>query len=310
MTKTKTQDTLKLIYERLYKHFGPQHWWPGETPFEVIVGAILTQNTAWSNVEKAISNLKSNNLLTPKALKHVPLSRLAKLIRPSGYYNQKTAKLKNFVDFLFDNYGGSLEEMFNEDYLLLRAKLLKINGIGLETADSILLYAASKPLFVVDAYTKRVLTRHNLVQADAGYTEIQNYFMDSLAPETKLFNEFHALIVRLGKDVCKTKPDCPNCPLRDIDKILSCSCDSCGRQLPRPQGRFIVEIKLYASPEMEITKEELEKDSRKEYERLLKELKHMDTRKLEEEVFVAYKLTLCKKCRDTFNSRIQHKEFV
>ncbi|MBM3253860.1 MAG: endonuclease III domain-containing protein, partial [Candidatus Omnitrophica bacterium] len=148
---TAKKELLEGIYKRLYRAFGPQRWWPGETPFEVCIGAILTQNTAWTNVEKAINNLKREKLLTPQALKKVSINRLARLIRPTGYFNQKARKIKHFIKFLFDNYGGSLKKMFNEDFLILRSKLLEVNGIGLETADSILLYAANKPIFVVDA---------------------------------------------------------------------------------------------------------------------------------------------------------------
>ena len=213
MADLKAQAVLKLTFDKLYRHFGPQKWWPAKTPFEVIVGAILTQNTSWSNVEKAIANLRKNNLLTPKALNAVPVPRLARLIRSSGYYNQKAKKLKNFTDFLFTDYGGRLDKMFKEDHLILRAKLLGVNGIGFETADSILLYAANMPMFVVDAYTRRILSRHGLVRPDATYGEIQDHFMDNLQNDPALFNEYHALIVRLGKEFCKTDPDCRDCPL-------------------------------------------------------------------------------------------------
>ncbi len=214
MPGVKAQIILKQIYDRLYEHFGPQEWWPAETSFEVIVGAILTQNTSWSNVEKAIASLRKNKLLTPKALKAAPVSRLARLIRSSGYYNQKARKLKNFTDFLYANYGGNLKKMSKEGHFILRGKLLGVNGIGPETADSILLYAANKPVFVVDAYTRRVFSRHGLVKEDDTYSSIQSYFMDNLRNDPVLFNEFHALIVRLGKDVCKTRPDCGACPLK------------------------------------------------------------------------------------------------
>ncbi len=213
-----TKGILEEIYQRLYKSFGPQHWWPGKTPFEVIIGAILTQNTAWVNVEKAINNLRKKSLLTPKALKRVLPKTLATLIRPTGYYNQKTKKVKNFIRFLFDNYQGSLKKMFLEDFLVLRSKLLNVNGIGPETADSILLYAGNSPIFVVDAYTRRILSRHNLISYQASYSEIQNYFMDNLENEIKLFNEYHALLVCLGKEICKPKPNCRICPLRGIEK--------------------------------------------------------------------------------------------
>ncbi len=204
------------IYERLYRAFGPQHWWPAETPFEVIIGAILTQNTSWANVEKAIINLNKANLLKPKSLKEISTRRLATFIRSTGYYNQKAKKVKNFIQFLFNNYQGSLKRMFSEDYLILRARLLEINGIGEETADSILLYAGNKPVFVVDAYTKRILGRHNLIEPKASYCEIQNYFMNNLETKATLFNEYHALLVRLGKTICRSKPDCHICPLKNI----------------------------------------------------------------------------------------------
>ncbi|MFC1592510.1 endonuclease III domain-containing protein [Candidatus Omnitrophota bacterium] len=211
-----TGSILKIIYRRLREEFGPQHWWPAKTDFEVIIGAILTQNTAWLNVEKAISNLKKNKLLTPRAMKKVSRIKLANLIRPSGYYNQKTKKIKNFIHFLFRDYQGSLKKMFSGNFLDLREQLLEVNGIGPETADSILLYAGDKPIFVVDGYTRRILSRHNLIKSDASYAEIQDIFMDNLRSNAALFNEYHALFVRLGKQVCKTKPNCSICPLKDV----------------------------------------------------------------------------------------------
>jgi len=304
------QEILEDIYKRLYETFGPQHWWPGQTPFEVIIGAILTQNTAWKNVEKAISNLKQKNLLTPAALKRVSGNQLAGLIRSTGYYNQKAKKVKSFIKFLFDNYHGSLKRMFREDFLVLRAKLLDVNGIGLETADSILLYAGNKPMFVVDAYTRRILSRHNLIKSDASYSEIQNYFMDNLENTVRLFNEYHALLVRLGKDICKTKPDCRVCPLKEIEKEIKYICDSCSKSLPRPQDRYVLEVKLYAAPEVEITKEDYNRDIQAEMKKLIEETKHMDKKKLEEEIFASYKLNLCKKCRDIFDTRLKQREFV
>lgn len=304
------REILEEIYKRLFEAFGPQHWWPGETPFEVIVGAILTQNTAWANVEKAMKNLKKNKLLNPLALKSVSLKRLAQLIMPAGYYNQKAKKIKNFIKFLFDNYQGSLKRMFSEDFLVLRAKLLDVNGIGLETADSILLYAGNKPIFVVDAYTRRILNRHNLIKPDESYTEIQNYFMDNLENEVKLFNEFHALFVRLGKKICRSEPNCRICPLKGIEREIKYKCDSCSKQLPRPQDRYVLEVKLYAAPEVEFTEEDFKRNLREEMQQLIEETKDMDRKKLEEEVYVYYKLILCKKCRDTLNMRLKHKEFV
>ena len=201
------------IYRRLYKFYGPQMWWPGRTRFEVIVGAILTQNTAWSNVEKAIINLKRAEILSPKKLKAIPERSLAKLIRPAGYYNIKAKRLKHFISFLFSEYGGSLDRLSSENTYKLRKNLLDVNGIGPETCDSIMLYAFKKRIFVVDAYTKRIFSRHSIVARSADYHDVQKLFMDNLPKSGKLYNEYHALIVRLGKEFCRTKPDCKNCPL-------------------------------------------------------------------------------------------------
>jgi len=304
------KEILEEIYQKLYGCFGPQYWWPGETDFEVILGAILTQNTAWSNVEKAIKNLRKKGFLNPGSLKSVPLKKLANLIRPSGYYNQKAKKIKNFIEFLFTNYQGSLRRMFSGDFLILRSRLLEVNGIGPETADSILLYAGRKPIFVVDAYTRRILSRHSLVNPDASYAEIQNYFMDNLKNDTGLFNEYHALLVRLAKEACKAKPNCSLCPLAKIEESIRYSCDSCSRHLGRPEDRYILEVKLYASPEVELNRKEVKKNLREEIKRLIEESAKMDKKELEEEVYVCYKLILCKKCRDVFNKRLKHKEFV
>jgi len=209
---------LENIYQRLYSKFGPQKWWPARTRFEVIVGAILTQNTNWGNVEKAIENLRRARLLAPQRLHNVSLVELAGLIKPAGYFNIKAKRLKNFIDFFFREYNGQLKAMAKEKLGVLRKKLLEVNGIGPETADSILLYACDKPIFVVDAYTKRILSRHNIIQPDADYHALQKLFMESLKNESKMFNEYHALIVRLGKDFCKTKPLCDRCPINDISR--------------------------------------------------------------------------------------------
>jgi len=207
-------NTLKKTYQKLYSAFGPQHWWPGETQFEVIVGAILTQNTAWKNVEKAIHNLKKARLLTPRRLHDLSQDELARLIRPAGYFNIKAKRLKEFLNLLFDIYGGKLEKMFKKKVYVLRREFLTVNGIGPETADSILLYAGGYPIFVVDAYTKRVLSRHQLIAPDATYEDIQRLFMDNLPHDVKLFNEYHALFVKVGKDFCRNKrPLCQRCPL-------------------------------------------------------------------------------------------------
>ncbi len=206
---------LHLIYQKLYSYFGPQHWWPANSPFEVMVGAILTQNTSWQNVERAIGNLKKNKLLEVTRLYRLTYRRLASLIRPAGYYNIKAKRLKNFLRFLFKFYRGNLKTMSLQDTQELRRQLLSVNGIGPETADSILLYALNKPLFVVDAYTKRILLRHRLIKESACYDEVQNLFMRNFKKDIKLFNEYHALLVRLGKEFClKNKPKCDICPLK------------------------------------------------------------------------------------------------
>lgn len=205
---------LSHIYKILYKRFGPQHWWPGDTPFEIIVGAILTQNTAWSNVEKAITNLKSRKLLSPAGMKKIRKGELARLIRPAGYYNIKAGRLKNFISFLYAGYGGSLGRLSSEDDETLRKRLLGVNGIGPETCDSIMLYAFNRKAFVVDAYTRRIFSRHGFVGGSDDYHDIQKFFVDNLPKSAVLYNEYHALIVRLAKDFCKTRPDCGSCLLR------------------------------------------------------------------------------------------------
>jgi endonuclease-3 related protein len=204
------------IYRRLYRAFGPQHWWPGESPFEIAVGAILTQNTNWGNVEKAIENLKREKALNAKSIHDMRVARLASLIKPAGYFNVKAKRLKAFIDFLMNEYHGSLKSMKNEEMQTLRAKLIKVNGIGHETADSILLYALEKPVFVIDAYTKRVLSRHGIMEHEKPYEEFQALFHSSLKRDVKLFNEYHALFVRLGKIYCRKKPKCEECPLEGI----------------------------------------------------------------------------------------------
>ncbi len=203
------------IYRALYRAYGPQHWWPGDTPFEVTVGAVLTQNTAWTNVEKAITNLKQERLLTPARLDSIPARRLAALIRPSGYFNIKAKRLKHLLGFIRNRYAGNLNKMFSERPAALRTNLLSVNGIGPETADSILLYAAEMPFFVVDAYTKRVFSRHGFVAPNEDYRQVQKLFMDHLPGDPDLYNEYHALIVRVGKEYCgKRKPSCSECPLK------------------------------------------------------------------------------------------------
>ncbi len=206
------------IFNRLHGFFGPQNWWPGDTPFEIAVGAILTQNTNWGNVEKAIKNLKRNGKLSAKALHGMPREKLASLIKPAGYFNIKAKRLKHFLDFLAADYKGSMKRLGKEDLRTLRKRLLDVNGIGPETADSILLYATGKPVFVIDAYTKRVLQRHKLVPENATYHDMQSLFHDNLPPDVDLFNEYHALFVMLGKHYCRPKPRCGGCPLNGDNK--------------------------------------------------------------------------------------------
>lgn len=209
-----TREALLKIYRALLQHFGHRHWWPGETSFEVIVGAVLTQNTAWKNVEKAIVNLKRENVLSLSALHRISESRLARLIRPAGYFNVKAGRLKNVIEFLRHKSGGNLNVMFKEKIGRLRRDLLEVNGVGEETADSILLYAGEKPVFVVDAYTKRVFERHRYLKGGEKYQQIQNMFMNLLPKSAELYNDYHAQIVEVGKDYCRKTPLCDDCPLR------------------------------------------------------------------------------------------------
>lgn len=211
-----SRQTLLDIYRRLYERYGPQHWWPGETPFEIIIGAILTQNTNWTNVEKAIVNLKNAGCLTPEKLHALPIAELAELIRPAGYFNIKTQRLKHFLDWLFEKHDGILESLEPLGLSTLREQLLAIKGIGPETADSICLYGFGKAIFVVDTYTARIFGRHGMIDAPSGYEQIQEMFHSDLERDAALFNEFHALIVRVGKEHCKPKPTCNGCPLESL----------------------------------------------------------------------------------------------
>ncbi len=205
---------LDEYFHSLFTVLGPQHWWPGRTAFEVVVGAILTQNTAWRNVEAAIGNLRRERLLSSAAIEAVPLRRLERLVRPSGYFRQKARKLKAFCAFLRNQYRGSLKRMFAAPTTVLREQLLGIWGIGPETADSILLYAGEHPVFVVDAYTKRLLARHGWADETQTYEDVRWMFERQFPGETKRFNEFHALIVQAGKRFCrKSEPNCSECPL-------------------------------------------------------------------------------------------------
>ena len=207
-------ERIRKFYQALHKKFGPQGWWPAETALECILGAVLTQSTSWKNVEKAIDNLKRENLISIERLNLINADELAMLIRPSGYYNQKAIKIKNLISFLVDEFSGSLDNMFATERSQLRKKLLSIKGIGPETADSIMLYAGGMPVFVVDAYTWRVLYRHGLAPEVTSYGEMQEIFTDSLTEDAGVFNEYHALLVRLAKEHCKKRdPVCSGCPL-------------------------------------------------------------------------------------------------
>jgi endonuclease-3 related protein len=207
---------LPEIYRRLSDNYGQMYWWPAEEPFEVMVGAILTQSAAWRNVEKAIANLKSAGVLSPAAIRRLPLPELAKIIHPVGYYNAKALKLKALADWLGKGYGDDLDLLFASDTDSLRRQLLSINGIGLETADSILLYAAGKPAFVIDAYTRRIVSRLGFAPREDGYDSYQRLFTANLVADIRLFNEYHALLVALAKDACRKKPLCDRCCLSDI----------------------------------------------------------------------------------------------
>jgi len=209
------REKVLCIYNRLYKYFGPQDWWPANDAFEVIIGAILTQNTSWENAKKALHALKKNKILSYRKLKAINIKKLAKYIKSSGFYNQKAKKIKNFLEFLDINYKGSLKKMFSESIAVLRDKLLSVNGLGPETVDSIMLYSGGKSIFVVDKYTVRFLRRHKLIENEE-YGSIQRFFMQNLPSCPDIFNEFHALIVELGKHFCKTKKECRYCPLNSI----------------------------------------------------------------------------------------------
>jgi endonuclease III related protein len=204
------------IYQRLYERYGLQHWWPGDSPFEVMVGAILTQSAAWQNVEKGITKLKKAGVMSPLALSNTSIDDLAQLIHACGYYNAKASKLKALVNWLHESCENVLDKLFAQDTDTLRQQLLNVHGIGPETADSILLYAANKPVFVIDAYTRRIINRLGLAPKKDVYHFYQAFFMDTLPQNTELFNEYHALLVRLGKEACHKQPICSVCCLSEI----------------------------------------------------------------------------------------------
>lgn len=216
MDDQKLKQILEDIYRRLFKTYGPQHWWPAETPFEVIIGAILTQSASWHNVEKAVASLKKAGALSPMAIRRLPQAEIARLIFPSGYYNSKARKLKAFVSWLGANYNDNLDTLFSLNTGDLRVQLLSIYGIGEETADSIILYAGNKPVFVIDAYTRRIIDRIGLKPHPTVYRDYQKLFMENLQADAAYFNEYHALLVRLGKEVCRKTPVCIQCCLKTL----------------------------------------------------------------------------------------------
>jgi endonuclease-3 related protein len=208
--------TLEKVYDRLLGYFGHQNWWPGQGAFEVVVGAILVQNTSWKNVEKAIENLREAGVLQPHTLYKLPHEELAELVRPAGYFRIKARRLQNLLALLVERYDGSLEAMFATPIDTLREELLSVHGVGPETADSILLYAGNLPTFVVDTYTHRVLARHGWIGFDADYHAIKEHFESRLAADCQLFNEYHALLVRVGHEHCRKTPKCESCPLAEM----------------------------------------------------------------------------------------------
>ncbi len=204
------------IYQRLFNHYGTHNWWPAETPFEVVVGAILTQNTNWNNVEKAIVNLRQADALSIAAILNLKREALEQLIRPSGFFRQKADRLQLFCRYLQEHHQGSLERLFDQELNPVRDELLRLKGIGPETADSILLYAGQRPSFVVDAYTQRFFRRLGILSGEEKYGTIRDLFMSNLPENIQLYNEYHALIVIHCKDFCRKKPLCQNCPCADI----------------------------------------------------------------------------------------------
>ncbi|MDD4873968.1 MAG: endonuclease [Dehalococcoidales bacterium] len=211
-----TDHLLKEIYQRLMTAYGPQQWWPAPSPFEVMVGAVLTQSTAWINVEKAIDNLKAAQVLSPESIRNVSFSDLAQIIKPSGYYNVKARKLKSLAYWLGATFADNIDKMAECDTKSLREQFLSVYGIGPETADSILLYVVKKPIFVIDTYTRRIISRIGLMLKDNSYDDYQRLFMVHLKADVVIYNEYHALLVKLAKEACNKKPLCRKCCLNDI----------------------------------------------------------------------------------------------
>ncbi len=218
MRPASARGMLREIYQRLEAHFGPTHWWPGDTPFEIAVGAILTQNTAWGNVECAIENLKQADMLSPGAILECLEEELHGYLRPSGFFRVKSVRLRAFCQYLVERYGGSMARMAEEPLESLRSELLHVPGIGPETADDILLYTCEKPVFVVDAYTRRILSRHGLCEQAIGYEELRALFEHALETDLHVYKEYHGLIVYTGKEFCRRAPKCACCPLEPLLK--------------------------------------------------------------------------------------------
>ncbi len=207
---------LQEAYRRLFDFYGPQGWWPGETPWEVVVGAVLVQNTAWKNVERAIENLRRADALPLSSMQELTQDELEEFLRPAGYYRQKARRLRGIVTHIMQHHAGSLEAMLAQDGAALREELLLLHGIGPETADAIALYAAEVPTFVVDTYTQRVVKRHGWIEPEADYRAVQDFFESSLPHEVPLFQEYHALLVQVGKDFCRKRAKCAGCPLEEL----------------------------------------------------------------------------------------------
>jgi len=216
MASTRGPSTTRILhqyYRLMASHFGPTLWWPGDSPFEIAVGAILTQNTAWTNVEQAIANLKRKKLLSPRSILKCRTKELHAALKPSGYFRVKSDRLRSFCAHLVENYGGSMVRMAKRPLPELRVELLTVHGIGPETADDILLYACENPVFVVDAYTRRIFSRHGLVDPTIGYESLRAFFETRLEADVALFKDYHGLIVWTGKDFCRKNPKCETCPL-------------------------------------------------------------------------------------------------
>lgn len=231
-----TSKRLMEIYQRLYDFFGPRHWWPAKTPFEMMVGAVLTQAVAWRNVQTAIGNLEGAGLMDPYKIVRSSDAELEALVRPTRYYRMKSKKLRALAEFIVNNYQGDLQKMFHEEPVRLRSKMLEVYGLGEETVDSILLYAGEIPVFVVDQYTKRIFSRLGMIPEKITYRKLQDFFMGNLPADHRLYNEYHALIDALGNKVCHLTPRCPECPLGDFCRSFETEKSLRNRDEPKKQN--------------------------------------------------------------------------